>query len=222
MRTITIGIPVWNQQEYLADAINSSLDQTVKCEVIVVNDGSTDNSLEIARQFPVKVINQINKGLSSARNTLIMNATGDYFLPLDADDILLENCVERMLQNIEETDADIIAPSFKCFGTNNVTVILDKNPTLEMFKSANRIGYFSAIRKEALLEVGGYSPRMLWGYEDFAIWFDLLSRGKKLATIQEPLVLYRTKERSMIHTALEHHDELIAQIMKDFPQVYAA
>ena len=217
---ITIGIPCFNQAEFLADAIESALAQTIPCEIIVVNDGSTDNSLEVARRYPVKVIDQVNKGLPSARNTLIMNMTGDYLLPLDADDILLENAVERILRVIEATGADIVAPSFKAFGVQNEKVILMPNPTLEDFKAANRIGYFSAIRKEALLEVGGYSPRMLWGYEDFALWIDLLKRGKKLVTIPEVLVLYRTKEQSMLTVALAHHDELISQIIKDNKSVW--
>lgn len=220
MKTISIIIPCFNQAEYLSDAVQSALDQNVKCEVIVINDGSSDSSLEVANGFPVKVIDQTNKGLPAARNTGIMNATGDYILPLDADDIIVENCIEKILYVIEQTDADIVAPSFKCFGINNGEVVLDKSLTLEMFKTANRIGYFSAIRKEALLEVGGYSPRMYWGYEDFHLWFDLLKRGKTLVTIQEPLVLYRTKEKSMIHDALAHHDELISQIMKDHSTIW--
>lgn len=221
---ISICIPVFNQAEYLADAIESALDQTVPCEIIVVNDGSTDNSLEIAKYYEpkgVKVINQVNKGLPSARNTLIMNATGEYILFLDSDDILKENAVEVILRAIEATGADIVAPSFKTFGVMNEEVILNPNTKLEDFKTANRIGYFSAIKRSALLEVGGYSPRMYWGYEDFHLWFDLLRRGKTLVILTQVLVLYRTKEKSMIHTALQHHDELIGQIIRDFPDVYA-
>lgn len=217
---ISIIIPSYNQKEYIADAIDSALSQTVKTEIIVIDDGSTDGSLEIARGFGVKVINQINKGLASARNTGIMNATGDYILPLDADDMLKENCVETILKVIEKTNADIIAPSFKCFGVDNINIILDKNPTIEDFKVGNRIGYCSAIKKSALLEVGGYSPRMTWGYEDYALWFDLLKRGKTLVTIRDILWLYRTKERSMIHEANEHRDELMAQIKKDNKELW--
>jgi len=215
---ITVGIPVYNQVEYLADAIDSVLMQTAKCEIIVCDDGSTDGSGAIADSYKdkgVKVIHQVNKGLASARNTLIMNMTGDYFLPLDADDILKENCVERMLIVINNSQADIIAPSFKCFGTTSNTVTIGQF-TLEELRSANRLGYFSAIKKEALLEIGGYSPKMTWGYEDWHLWIDLLTRGKSLAIIQEPLVLYRTKEKSMITEANAHSEELIAQINKDF------
>lgn len=216
---ISIIIPSYNQQEYLSDAIESCLNQTVKniVEIIVIDDGSTDDSLEIAKKYPVKVISQVNKGLASARNTGIMNAHADWVLPLDADDILLENAVSKLIDVIWDTDADIIAPSFKEFGISNSEVILMENPQLEDFKIGNRIPYFSAIRKSKLLEVGGYSPKMIWGYEDYHLWFNLLSRGAKIVTIKEPLVLYRTKEKSMIHEANEHKDELMAQIYKDFP-----
>lgn len=210
---ISIIIPSYNQQEYLPDAIESALKQE-GCEVIVVDDGSTDNSLEIARKYPVKIISQVNKGLASARNTGIMNSTGDWVLPLDADDILLSNCTKRIEE--EMGIADIIAPSFKCFGVNNEPIILMDNPGIEDFKLANRIGYCAAIKKEALLEVGGYSSKMTWGFEDYHLWFNLLVKNKRIKTIPEVLWFYRTKENSMIHTANEHRDELMAQINKDF------
>lgn len=213
-----IGIASYNQQEYLSEAIESALDQTVNCKIIVCNDGSTDNSLEIARKYPVRVIDQVNKGLALARNTIIMNSDDDFILFLDADDMLLETAVQRIEETIDENpDADIIAPSFKTFGTSNEQVILMPNPVLEDFKTGNRIGYCSAIRKSALLEVGGYSPRMVEGWEDYHLWFNLLTRGKKIVTIPEVLWLYRTKEKSMWKDSVEHSDKLWAQIKKDFP-----
>lgn len=218
---ISIVIPCWNQVEYLPAAIESVLSQTVSPhEIIVIVDGSPDNSLEIAKSYEprIKVINQVNKGLASARNTGLMNMTGDYLFPLDADDMMLENCIERVEQVIKETNADIVAPSFKTFGTSNEKVILMPNLTLEDFKVANRIGYCSAIKRLALLEVGGYSPKMVYGYEDLHLWVNLLTRGYKLVTIPETLWLYRTKEKSMIHDAQKHHSELMNQIYKDFPQ----
>lgn len=216
----SILIPVFNGSEWVADAIESALSQTVKCEVIVINDGSTDHTANIIKDYPVKIVHQINKGLSSARNTGIMNATSEYVLPLDADDMLNENCVEKLLQVAKVTQADIVSPSFKEFGTRNGLVILMPSPSLEDFKIANRIGYCSLIRRSVLREVGGYSPKMVWGYEDYALWIDLLKRGKKLVTVQDVLWLYRTKEHSMITESLKHHDELIAQIVKDNPEVY--
>lgn len=228
--SISICIPSYNQADYLEDAIESAYSQTLQPhEIIVIDDGSTDNSLDIARRYefrefpgvesPVRVISQVNKGLASARNTGIMNATGDYLLFLDADDILLENAVARISQEIMQTNADIVAPSFKEFGKSNRDVIL-AGFTMDDLKTANRLGYFSAIRRSALLECGGYSPRMTWGYEDWHLWFDLFRRGKTIAIIQEQLLMYRVKDSSMITTANAHAQELYGQIQKDFPHLF--
>jgi len=219
---ITVGIPCYDQAQYLVDAIDSVLTQTVgPHEIIVCNDGSPDNTKDIIKNYPqVKYIEQVNKGLASARNSIIMNMTGDYLLPLDSDDMMMENCIEKITEVIEKTNADIVAPSFKCFGKHTDQVILMPNPRLEDFKSGNRIGYFSAIKKEVLLEVGGYNPKMIWGWEDYDLWFDLLKRSKEIITIPEVLMLYRTKERSMINVANEHGDELWQQIHKNHPDVF--
>ena len=227
---ISIIIPCFNQGEFLSDAVESAYNQTLPAhEIIIINDGSNDNTKEVAETYtyknfpliesPVRVINQVNKGLPSARNTGVMAATGDYCLFLDADDVLMENAIERITQEILTSNADIIAPSFKEFGKSNREVILG-GFTMEDLKVANRIGYFSAVRRSALIEVGGYSPRMKFGFEDYHLWFDLFRRGYSIAVIQDILVLYRVREKSMIHTANEHAEELQAQIQKDFPDVF--
>lgn len=219
---ITIGIPVYQQSEFLAEAIESALSQTANCEVICCNDGSKDNSLEIARRYPIKIINQTNRGLASARNSLIMKMTGNFFLPLDSDDILLPNAVEKIEETIKENpNADIIGLSFKEFGISDREVILAPSPTIEAFKLANFIGYCSAIRKSALLEVGGYNPKMVWGAEDYDLWFDLLKRGKKLITIPEVLWMYRTKEKSMWTETAKHKEDFMNQIKINHPEVWA-
>lgn len=215
-------IPSYNQAEFLPDAIESALNQKLPfSEIIVVDDGSTDGSLEIARKYPVTVIAQVNKGLASARNTGIMNAgSTSYIAFLDADDILLEKYTEVIWRTIKETEDDIIAPSFKTFGIENKEILLEPSLTLKDFEHANRAGYFSCFKRSALLEIGGYSPRMEKGYEDYHLLIDLLKRGKTIRTLPDILVLYRTREHSMIHDALKHHEELLAQIKKDHPQLY--
>lgn len=219
---VSIIIPLYNQIEYVEEAIGSALAQTIPSEIIVINDGSTDGSgILVSSKFPqVRLINQVNKGLASARNTGIMAATGDYVLPLDSDDMLLPNCVQRILEVAEETHADIIAPSLQEFGISHAPVLLKPSPTLEDFKIGNHIGYFSAVKRDVLVEVGGYNPKMTWGYEDYDLWFDLLKRKKTIVTIPEPLVMYRTKEKSMITTANEHRDELMDQIYKNHPEIW--
>lgn len=227
---ISIIIPVYNQGEYLENCLESAYNQTVPAhEIIVINDGSTDDSKEIAERYmfkglpliesPVRVINQVNKGLASARNTGIMASTGDYILPLDADDMLMENAIEVFTREAQTTNADIIAPSFKEYGKSDRDVILS-NFTMEDLKIANRLPYCSLVRRSALVEVGGYNPKMKWGYEDYDLWFDLFKRGKSIAVLQEVLMKYQVKERSMIHEANEHGEELLNQIKKNHPTIF--
>lgn len=228
---ISIIIPSYNQAEFLEDAIESAYNQTAPAhEIIVVDDGSTDNSLEIARRYefrqfpgvesPVRVVSQTNRGLSTARNTAVMNATGDYILPLDADDMLKENAIEVFTKNILQTpQADVIAPSFEEFGLSNRQVLLG-HFDLNMLKEANRIGYFSLIRRSVLQECGGYNPKMRWGYEDYALWFDVFRRGKVFLILQDVLVRYRVKSNSMITEANKHSDELLGQIKRDYPELW--
>lgn len=233
MSKISIIIPVYNQAEFLEDALESAYSQThPPHEIIVIDDGSTDGSGEIAERYmfkqfplldsPVKVIHQVNKGLASARNAGIAMATGDYILPLDADDILMENAVEVITRKILETNCDVIAPSFQEFGKSDRKVIL-QNFTLEDLKQANRLGYFSAIRRSVLLEVGGYNPKMIWGYEDWDLTFDLWKRGKTFLVLNGEeyiLVKYRVKETSMLTEAVKHHQELTNQIVRNHPQLF--
>jgi glycosyltransferase involved in cell wall biosynthesis len=227
---ISIVIPAYNQAEYLEDCIESAYDQTMPAhEIIVVNDGSLDNTQEIAERYmfkefpmiesPVRVINQVNKGLPSARNTGIMNATGDYIQFLDADDMLKENAIARLTTEIIQTNADIVAPSFKEFGKSDREIILT-GFTIEDLKQANRIGYFSCVRRQALLECGGYNPKMKWGYEDYDLWFDLFKRGKSITIVKDILVMYRVKEKSMILEANKHADELYNQIKTNHPTLF--
>ena len=226
---ISIIIPCWNQAEFLPVAIESAYNQSLPPhEILIINDGSTDDSKEVAERYtyknfpliesPVRVINQVNKGLPSARNTGIMVATGDYVLCLDADDILMENAIERLTQEILITNADIVAPSFKEFGKSNREIILGGFQMQDLMV-ANRIGYFSAIRRSALVEVGGYNPKMKYGWEDHDLWFDLFKRNYSIAIIQEVLVLYRVKEKSMIHDANAHAEELWKQIKLNHPDL---
>lgn len=219
----SIGIPCYNQAEYLPEAIESALAQTIPCEIVVVDDGSTDKTLEIAKSYEskgVKVVSQVNKGLPSARNTAIMNTSGEYFLPLDADDILLETCVEKMQQAAQEHAVDVIAPAFKVFGVQNGEVKFSGLPSLPEFTIANRLPYFSAIKRETLLKVGGYNPRMSLGYEDWDLWLDLFKREASICLIQDILVLYRTKANSMLTEADKHRDLLVAQMRRNHPTLY--
>lgn len=116
--SISIIIPVYNVSAYLRQCLESVINQTYPhLEIIVVNDGSTDNSLRICEEYALKdnrirFINQENKGLSGARNTGIDDATGDYILFIDSDDwIHLDTC-QLLIDNVEKTNTDVVLFSY--------------------------------------------------------------------------------------------------------------
>ena len=122
MPKYSIIIPVYNTESYLKKCIDSVLNQTYKdYEIIIVNDGSTDNSKDIIEEYQnkyefIKVINQDNQGLSMARNNGIKKSLGDYFLLLDSDDYIEKELLEKLDEEINKTpNLDLIR-----FQINNV------------------------------------------------------------------------------------------------------
>lgn len=109
---LSIVVPVYNVAPYLDEALDSAENQTYKnLEIICVNDGSTDNSLEIlekhaAKDSRIKIITQKNQGLSGARNTGIRAATGKYIYFFDSDDVIAPYIMEKAIGNLEKYDAD--------------------------------------------------------------------------------------------------------------------
>ena len=105
---ISVIIPVYNSEKYLAQCIENILCQSYKnLEVIVINDGSTDKSAGIAKKYPVKLINQENSGVYVARNLGIDCATGEYIHFMDADDLINLDFYANMADAIMLSDADM-------------------------------------------------------------------------------------------------------------------
>jgi glycosyltransferase involved in cell wall biosynthesis len=100
---VSVVIPCYNQGRYLCEAIRGVLCQTYRdFEIIVVDDGSTDNTREVAAQNPVRYVVQRNQGLSAARNRGILEANGEYFVFLDADDRLLPDGIRAGVHALDE------------------------------------------------------------------------------------------------------------------------
>ena len=114
MALISVIMPVYNSENYLENSLNSILTQSFKdIEVICVDDESTDNSLEILKDFErkderVKVISQKNRGNGGARNTGFKHASGDYVYFIDSDDALFPEALEKMYENITSNESDLV------------------------------------------------------------------------------------------------------------------
>ena len=216
--TYSVVIPVYNAEMYLESSVRSILTQrTAAFEIILVNDGSRDASPEIcdrfAEQLPfVKVIHQVNQGVSAARNAGIAAASGNYVLFLDGDDYW----DERLLQLLDEAAAqqpDIIEFGYQKFGTSE-----NHAPVLPAVKTAGMTGmeYFDAHKKlnvmpiassctaafkRQLLEANGIRfPAGICYGEDFDFHMQCLKAAKSVISIPEALYWYRMNEQSATHT----------------------
>lgn len=130
---ITVVIPVYNTEKYLDKCLSSVVNQTfLDIKVIIVNDGSTDNSLEICKKYALKdsritLINKANEGVSVARNIGIELAEGEWIYFLDSDDFLDLDTFEYLMKEVFSSNADIIQFGLRSY--SNSTLIREKKPS---------------------------------------------------------------------------------------------
>lgn len=133
---ISIIIPIYNSEKYLEECLNSVLNQTYKnIEVLLINDGSTDESKKICEEYckkysNIKLINNINEGVSKARNKGLKLAKGEYVFFCDSDDIMHPRQLEKLSTNLKSTNSELSVCSFSEF-VNNVEFEKNKNFKLE-------------------------------------------------------------------------------------------
>lgn len=220
---VSIIIPVYNHEKYVAEAIQSALDQTHDVEVIVVNDGSTDDSLAVAASFGnrITIVDQKNMGLSSARNAGVLAANGEFILPLDSDDRVDPHYIEKTLPLMEDPQVAVVTTHVKYFGRYQHTWRILEEPKLEILVKRNLLVCTALIRRAVLEEIGGWNPAMDQGYEDWNLWIDIAKRGWKFKIVRELLFFYRVKETSMATEARKNHDHILKQMHALHPDLYA-
>ena len=216
--TVTVCIPVWNDTTYLTGALNSVSVQTTRPgEVIIVDDGS---DVPLPR-FPVErvgdyfcTIRTTHRGPGSAWNTGLMNAKGDWFLPLASDDWLepdfLAQCLGAAyppLCAIDHQPPDVVVPSMQEHGGQN-TRYTPHVVSLEEEMAGHSFPYCALYRTEFLRGLGGWDARLML-YPDWAMWVNLLQVGARMAFAPQATVNYRRHEGQ--HSARisdeEHHAE---------------
>lgn len=221
MVKVNIGVPVYNVEAYLRECLDSIMNQTFKdFEVIMVDDGSTDNSFNICQEYVArdnrfKLIHQENKGLAGARNTCLKHMKGEYITWIDSDDVVDDNYLERLLEVQEKTGADIVRCVRKLIRDGNVYFI---NGYEDGF--INEDGIFDLSLETALenglsnylgtIEFWGeLIPRRLYKgvslsqgmtYEDQGNKFKLYFQSKKNVMVLEQLYSYRIRKDSIMGT----------------------
>ncbi len=218
---VSVVIPCYNQAEYLPDAIRSALAQTYPdVEVVVVNDGSPDDTSEVARRYPeVVLVEQENKGLSAARNAGIAASTGQYILPLDADDMIHPTYLEKAVP-LFTTGVGIVRAYQQNFGDDDTAYALPEVRTVYDILPRNAICCASVFRRDLWEKVGGFDEAMKSGYEDWEFWIRILAKKKQVRTIPEVLFFYRKHGRSMVDDAVEAHQDIFDYIVNKHRRLY--
>lgn len=201
---VSIIVPCYNQAQYLQEALQSVLDQTYEnWECIVVNDGSVDNTEEVAQKWASKdsrfvYLKKENGGLSNARNAGIEVAQGEFILPLDADDKIARNYVDLAMESFKaDSSLKVVYSKAEKFGDQNGPWNL-KPFSLEGLTQDNMIFCSAFFKKRDWQLVGGYDPKMIYGLEDFEFWISILKKGGNVKCLDDIGFYYRIKSDSMV------------------------
>lgn len=228
MYKVSVIIPSYNSAKTIAETIDSVRQQTINdWELIVVNDGSTDNTLEIVKAIDeprLKIISSANGGVARARNLGIGEATGKYLAFLDADDLWVPDKLERQLQALEQTPRAIAAYSWTCFmdeqpdgyayhPSSSYRYCGDVYPRLlqgDFIHSGSNI----LVRREALSQAGGFDPDCN-GCEDWDMWLRLAAIGH-FAVVPQHQIIYRRAVGSATSNVAKMYQRALFTINKAY------
>lgn len=210
---VSIIVPSYNCEQYLADTLTSILTQTYSnWECIIVNDGSTDSTADIAQSFCKKdsrfhYHSQENGGPASARNKGILNSTGELILPLDADDIISESYLEKAVGYMaEHPETTLVYTQGDFFGEEVGKWDLPQY-SYENFIWHNCICSCAMYWRKDYDKTTGYNSNMIYGDEDWDFWLSLLNRDSIVHRIDECLFHYRIRKGSRTVTSLTSNIE---------------
>lgn len=209
---ISVIVPIYNVEQYLAKCIESLIHQTYEnLEILLVNDGSKDHSDEIMEEYAKKdarivCLYKENGGLSDARNYGLKYATGEYCLFIDSDDTLALNAIELCVSKVKETGAEVVAFDMvyvypdhetQASGGDFDVLSFDKNPEVILVNNSACNKMF----KRSLFDDIQF-PRGMW-YEDLATIPIVMAKASSVAKLNESLYYYLQRESSIAHTINE-------------------
>ena len=207
---VSIITPSYNSEKYIAETIQSVLDQTYQdWEMIIVDDVSTDNSLQIIEQYAkrdsrLKVIRlKQNMGPAHARNRAIEEASGKYIAFLDSDDVWFPKKLEKQINFLTDYSLVVTYSAYetidgdsKYINTRNIQTTITY---IDMLKS-NHIGNLTGIYDT---EFFGKTYMKEHGHEDYILWLEILKQIKSTRGIPEPLAKYRIVSKSISSNKLK-------------------
>ncbi len=196
---VSIIIPFYNSEDYLAQTIDWALESTYPhIEIILIDDGSKDKSLQIAEQYVSKYPNlslykQKNQGVSVARNLGISHAKGVYIIPLDSDDMICNEYITEAVKVLEENpNVKVVTSEGEFFGDKTGKRTLP-DFDINLLARKNIFHVSSFYRKSDWERIGGYCPQLL-GREDWDFWISMLKDGGDVVKL--PIIGYKYRIRA--------------------------
>lgn len=230
MPRVTVALAVYNGAATLEKALRTALDQTYRdFEVLVVDDGSTDDSAEIAERLGCRVVRQANSGLGGARRRLVEEAMGELVAFLDHDDFWTPSKLERQVAVLDESGAAMVHSDcrFHYEDTGEVRVRrarLHGSDAFDHILPTNLVIASSAVfRREPMLEAGNFIAETV-RCSDWYGWFILAAQGT-FVHLPEIQVDYTVRSASLANAGYEFHraqrDLLQAHILPRFEELFA-
>lgn len=237
MKKVSVIIPVYKVEKYIAATVQSVLGQTYKnLEIIIVDDGSPDKSREICQQFTdprIKIISQPNRGVCAARNAGIRQAKGEYLAFLDGDDLWMPEKIEKHLEHLENSPSVGLSFSHSAFideggeplGIYQMAKVRDITSQLILCRNPIGNGSTPVIRRETLAAIkfpdhvfgsmeDCYFDERLHHIEDIECWLRIhLKTDWKIEGIPEALTLYRVTSGGA-STNLNKQFESLEKVLK--------
>ena len=222
-------MPCYNASTYVKEAIRCALDQTYRnTEIIVIDDGSSDNSpgilreLEKANPGKIHILQQNRLGPYPARNLGLWHASGDFVAFLDADDWWREDCLEKLLNMLQEKGADLSYCGWQNVGENAphkgpyIPPAYEKGDIVTSFLKGCPWPIHAVLtKKEVIMAVGGFSERS-FASMDYDIWLRIISYTRNIVCVPEVLAFYRWHGYGQISSTKWRQVMDAVQVRRDF------
>jgi glycosyltransferase involved in cell wall biosynthesis len=229
---LSVVISLFNYESAICTALDSILfasANTESLEVVVVDDGSTDESVEAARQWLAKapfrgvlICKHYNTGFISSRNIGIREALGEYIAILDADNAFLPNGIDRLFQKIQATSADACYGIIICVDeAGRPSGLLSAQPwDVRRLLYCPYVDAMAIFKKSTIEKLGFYDTEMFkhgwFGWEDYELWLRLAEANSRVEFVPNFVALYRSHSSSMINSTNLFQSDIIDYLAKKF------
>lgn len=246
MEKVSIIVPVYNVEKYMRQCLDSIINQDYgNLEIIIIDDGSTDNSGDVCEEYKCKrpdiiVIHQKNKGLSAARNEGTLVATGKYVSYIDSDDWVSYDYVSHQVKLIEKYNADIVAiSSVSIWNDEKIPAVAYSQEKVKVYSCKDALeammyGYEMQVKawgklfRREIIEKYPFPVGAL--YEDIGMMYKVFSDAKIVVGSNLPLYYYRMRTGSIVNenfdyrhfSLIKHANEQYCFIKNNYPELTSA